>query len=67
MRTFKHTTLAALAASLGLAGSAMAQTAEVIHWWTSGGESAAVRTPSESNNLKRLAFSPELPPSPTSR
>lgn len=43
MRTFKHTTLVALAASLGLAGSAMAQNAEVIHWWTSGGESAAVQ------------------------
>jgi len=43
MRTFKHTTLAVLAASMGLAGSAMAQTAEVIHWWTAGGESAAVQ------------------------
>ena len=43
MRTFKHSTLAVLAASMGLAGSAMAQTAEVIHWWTSGGESAAVQ------------------------
>ncbi len=43
MRTFKHTTVAVLAASLGLAGSAMAQNAEVIHWWTSGGESAAVQ------------------------
>jgi glucose/mannose transport system substrate-binding protein len=33
-----------LAAALALAATpAMAQTAEVIHWWTSGGESAAVK------------------------
>lgn len=35
--------LAALIASLGLAGAAQAQKAEVIHWWTSGGESAAIK------------------------
>ncbi len=35
--------LAAAAALVLLAGSAHAQKAEVIHWWTSGGESAAVK------------------------
>ena len=30
-------------AALAVAGPAAAQTAEVIHWWTSGGESAAVK------------------------
>ncbi len=33
----------AAAAVLGFAQPAAAQTAEVIHWWTSGGESAAVK------------------------
>lgn len=33
----------AAAAVLGFATPAAAQTAEVIHWWTSGGESAAVK------------------------
>lgn len=39
--------LAALAAALLLTtglGTAQAQTAEVLHWWTSGGESAALAT-----------------------
>jgi glucose/mannose transport system substrate-binding protein len=35
--------LAAAAALALLAGGAHAQKAEVIHWWTSGGESAAVK------------------------
>ncbi len=35
--------LAALIATMGLAGAAQAQKAEVIHWWTSGGESAAIK------------------------
>ncbi len=35
--------LAALMAGLGMATAAQAQKAEVIHWWTSGGESAAVK------------------------
>jgi glucose/mannose transport system substrate-binding protein len=41
----KHTaSVVALALGLGWAGSALAQDkAEVIHWWTSGGESAAVK------------------------
>jgi glucose/mannose transport system substrate-binding protein len=35
--------LGALLMGLGLAMPALAQKAEVIHWWTSGGESAAVK------------------------
>ncbi len=35
--------MAALIAGLGLAAAAQAQKAEVIHWWTSGGESAAIK------------------------
>jgi glucose/mannose transport system substrate-binding protein len=35
--------MAALIAGLGLATAAQAQKAEVIHWWTSGGESAAIK------------------------
>lgn len=33
----------AMAMGLGLAGAAQAQKAEVIHWWTSGGEAAAIK------------------------
>ena len=33
----------AAAIAMGTTAPAVAQTAEVIHWWTSGGESAAVR------------------------
>ncbi len=44
--TFRHKLLAgvALVFSLGLAGAAQAQTKEVqmVHWWTSGGEAAAL-------------------------
>jgi glucose/mannose transport system substrate-binding protein len=39
---FKKVTLAALA-SVGFVGGAWAQKAEVIHWWTSGGEAAAIK------------------------
>jgi glucose/mannose transport system substrate-binding protein len=35
--------VAALIAGLGLVGAAQAQKAEVIHWWTSGGEAAAIK------------------------
>jgi glucose/mannose transport system substrate-binding protein len=35
--------LAALLAGFGIAGAAQAQKAEVIHWWTSGGEAAAIK------------------------
>lgn len=38
------TTLAGLAVSTMLSTAVFAQTAEVIHWWTSGGESAALNT-----------------------
>ena len=44
MTHLKSTTLAAVAAALLGGTSAFAQTkTEVIHWWTSGGESAAVK------------------------
>jgi glucose/mannose transport system substrate-binding protein len=42
--------LAALFAGLGLSSPALAQKAEVIHWWTSGGESAAVKQLAEAYN-----------------
>jgi glucose/mannose transport system substrate-binding protein len=35
--------VAALAAGLGFGACAYAQKAEVIHWWTSGGEAAAIK------------------------
>ncbi len=41
--TLRPIALAALAALALAAPAAMAQKAEVIHWWTSGGESAAVK------------------------
>jgi glucose/mannose transport system substrate-binding protein len=34
---------AAVLAGMGLVGAAQAQKAEVIHWWTSGGEAAAIK------------------------
>ncbi len=45
-----HTLTAALAAAFGLASPVLAQKAEVIHWWTSGGESAAVKQLAEAYN-----------------
>jgi glucose/mannose transport system substrate-binding protein len=39
MKTY---TLAALLASVALPGMALAEELEVTHWWTSGGEAAAV-------------------------
>ena len=42
--------LATLVAGLGLASPALAQKAEVIHWWTSGGESAAVKQLADAYN-----------------
>ncbi|MGY4827761.1 ABC transporter substrate-binding protein [Sphaerotilaceae bacterium SBD11-9] len=42
--------LLTLTAALALAGAAHAQKAEVIHWWTSGGESAAVKELAEAYN-----------------
>ncbi len=43
MRTMKKHALHVLVATMGMTGAALAQKAEVIHWWTSGGESAAVQ------------------------
>ncbi|MBX3604719.1 MAG: carbohydrate ABC transporter substrate-binding protein [Piscinibacter sp.] len=41
--TFRPLAPMALAAGLALSGLAHAQKAEVIHWWTSGGEAAAIK------------------------
>jgi glucose/mannose transport system substrate-binding protein len=43
MRIMKKHALAACVATMGLMGAAHAQKAEVIHWWTSGGEAAAIK------------------------
>lgn len=43
MRIWKKHALAALVATMGVMGAAHAQKAEVIHWWTSGGEAAAIK------------------------
>jgi glucose/mannose transport system substrate-binding protein len=43
MKAMTRSLIASLVAGLGLAAPALAQKAEVIHWWTSGGESAAVK------------------------
>jgi glucose/mannose transport system substrate-binding protein len=42
-RSLLSTLIGAAIAAFGLASPALAQKAEVIHWWTSGGESAAVK------------------------
>jgi glucose/mannose transport system substrate-binding protein len=42
--------LVVLMAGIGLVGGAQAQKAEVIHWWTSGGESAAIKVFAEAYN-----------------
>jgi glucose/mannose transport system substrate-binding protein len=42
--------LTALVAGIGLIAPALAQKAEVIHWWTSGGESAAVKQLADAYN-----------------
>ncbi len=43
MKNLNMTLLASLIAGLGISSPALAQKAEVIHWWTSGGESAALK------------------------
>lgn len=43
MNTFSKPLLTALLVGVGLCSDAFAQKAEVIHWWTSGGESAAIK------------------------
>jgi glucose/mannose transport system substrate-binding protein len=50
MKNIKMSLLATLVAGLGLACPALAQKAEVIHWWTSGGESAALKQLAEAYN-----------------
>ncbi len=50
IRTPIASLVAALVAGMGFASSALAQKAEVIHWWTSGGESAAVKQLAEAYN-----------------
>jgi glucose/mannose transport system substrate-binding protein len=43
MSIWKKHALAACVAAMGFMGVAHAQKAEVIHWWTSGGEAAAIK------------------------
>jgi glucose/mannose transport system substrate-binding protein len=43
MSIWKKRALAACVATMGVMGVAHAQKAEVIHWWTSGGEAAAIK------------------------
>ena len=50
MKRSRVSLLATLVAGLGLTSPALAQKAEVIHWWTSGGESAAVKQLAEAYN-----------------
>jgi glucose/mannose transport system substrate-binding protein len=50
MKTSARSLLAILLFGGGLCSSALAQKAEVIHWWTSGGESAAVKQLAEAYN-----------------
>ncbi len=50
MKNIKMSLLATLIAGLGLSAPALAQKAEVIHWWTSGGESAALKQLAEAYN-----------------
>ena len=50
MKNIKMSLLATLIAGLGISSPALAQKAEVIHWWTSGGESAALKQLAEGYN-----------------
>jgi glucose/mannose transport system substrate-binding protein len=50
MKASARSLLATLIAGCGLCSPALAQKAEVIHWWTSGGESAAVKQLAEAYN-----------------
>ena len=43
MTIWKKHVLAAFVATMGVMGVAHAQKAEVIHWWTAGGEAAAIK------------------------
>ena len=50
MKARRMALLATLVAGLGISSTAMAQKAEVIHWWTSGGESAALKQLADAYN-----------------
>ncbi len=50
MKNLRFTLLASLIAGLGITSPALAQKAEVIHWWTSGGESAALKQLADAYN-----------------
>jgi glucose/mannose transport system substrate-binding protein len=50
MKKFTASLIAGLIAGLGAAAPALAQKAEVIHWWTSGGESAALKQLADAYN-----------------
>ncbi len=50
MKNVRMSLLATLIAGLGISSTALAQKAEVIHWWTSGGESAALKQLAEAYN-----------------
>lgn len=50
MKKLTASLFAGLIAGLGAATPALAQKAEVIHWWTSGGESAALKQLAEAYN-----------------
>jgi glucose/mannose transport system substrate-binding protein len=50
MKNINLSLLATLIAGLGISSPALAQKAEVIHWWTSGGESAALKQLAEGYN-----------------
>jgi glucose/mannose transport system substrate-binding protein len=50
MKNIKISLLAGLIAGLGVSSPALAQKAEVIHWWTSGGESIALKQLADAYN-----------------
>jgi glucose/mannose transport system substrate-binding protein len=50
MKNIKMSLLATLIAGLGISCPALAQKAEVIHWWTSGGESVALKQLADAYN-----------------
>lgn len=50
MKNIKMSLFATLIAGLGISSPALAQKAEVIHWWTSGGESVALKQLADAYN-----------------
>ena len=55
-RTFLATALLASAGTLGAAGTAAADEVEVLHWWTSGGEAAALNVLKEDLESKGVTW-----------